>query len=285
MSKNKAKQLASHYWSKEKEEIEAAIEKATAKEMIKKEEIEEVRRRIEENKNRNAISQEETAKREAEREKAREAEKILWLQQEEEKKTKIIKTAQKPKKVEEKNTPLKRKKLQSAAVAERPKESNRKTRVKPEREKRMGRILSLRKATQRDSLRMIIKNKRRYSATIWEFPLFPEDIGIEIDTSSAVFTEKKDCFVANLYGVLIKDIPKELRYEDNLKGVFSLVVVKKVEKEWEELYLNLIYRHELNGSKPVYIARIDSEKEDPIVGSMHTTPTTNAKMILHLYPV
>lgn len=279
MSKNKIKRLANHCWNKKDEEIKTAIEKAVKKEMIKKEEVEEVKRRIEENKKRDSRLKEEAAKREAERKKAREAEKLLWLQQEKEKKTE-----EKPEKVEKKNIP-KRKKLQSAAAIEKPKAPNRKTEVKSEKEKRVGRILSLRKATQRDPIRRVIKNKGRNPATIWEFLLFPEDIGIEIDTSSAVFTEKKDCFVANLCGVLIKDIPKELRHENILKGIFSLITVKKVEEEWEEFYLNLIYRRELNGSRPVYIARIDSEKENPIEGSIHTTPTTNAKMILHLYPM
>jgi len=284
MSKNKIKQLANHCWNKEEKEIKAAIEKAVEKGMITEEEIEEVRRRIEENKKKDAKSKEEEAKRKAEREKAREAERVLRPQQEEIKKQdpKLGKLGKK----EKKDTP-KIKKLQSAVVAEKPEVSKRKTEEKPKqeppKEKRTGRVLSLPMATKSCPLgkKRIKTTNDGHHITIREFSLFP-DIGIEISILGAVFTEKKDCFVANLGGVLIK-IPKELRYEDNLKGVFSLIVVK-VQGEKRDFHLNLIYRRGLNGSEPVYVARIDSEKEDPIPGSIHTTPTTIEKMILHLYP-
>lgn len=278
MSRNKAKQLANHYWNKKEEEIEAAIKKAVAKGKIKKEEIKKVRERIEERIEEDAKSKEAATKRETEREKTRETERILWLQQEEEKKTKIIKTARKPKKVEEKNTPPKRKKLQSAIIVVKKIEV-------PERKKRKGKVLNLRLATEGTPIKIRTKNKNGRSVLIQEYLLFPENKGLEINVSSGYFTEKENCFLAKIGDVLIQNIPKESRHEDILRGVFSLKVVKTCEKEWEELYLNLTYRHELSGSKPVYIARIDSEKEDPMVGSMHTTPTTNAKMILHLYPV
>ena len=283
MSKKKAKQLANHIWNVTEEEIEVAIKKAINEGRITEEETRIVKERIEERKK---YAMEEKRK-EIERKKAREAESILQSQ-EEDRRTEVAKTEQRSKKVWRKITPPTRKNLRGAAAAEKLKAPNRKTGEEPgqiKKEERMGRILSLPKATQGDPLKRIIKNKRHHPVTIWEFPLFPEDIGIEINTMGAIFTEKKDCFVANFCGVLIKDIPKELRYEDNLKGVFSLTVVKKVEEKWEDLYLNLIYRRELNGSKSVYVERIDSEKEDPIPGSIHTTPTTNARMILHLYPM
>lgn len=271
MSSKKAKQLANHCWNKTEEEIEAAIEKAVRKEKIKDGEIEKVRRRIEER------------KKEYEEVRKIRKEAMARLRQKEIKtEEKAEKQDVKTKKAEKKNTPQ-RKKLQSAAMTAGPKIEKK---LEPLEKERIGRILSLHKATQRDPLGWPkIINKGRHSVTIREFLLFPEDIGIEINTMSAIFTEKKDCFVANLGGVLIKNIPKELRYEDTLKGIFSLIVIKKVEGKWTDLYLNLIYRQELNGSRPVYAARIDSEKESPLEGSMHTTPTTNTRMILHLYPM
>lgn len=228
MSQKKAKQLANHYWNRKEEEIEAAIEKAVRKGKIKKEEIEEVRKKIEENKKREIELKEEMAKREVEKEKAKEVERILRLQKEE-----MEKTKEKPKKVEGKNTPPKRKKLKSATVVK-------KIEV-PERKERKGKVLNLRLVTEGAPIKIRTKNKNGRSVLIWEYLLFP-DKGLEINVSNSHFTEKDDCFLAKIGDILIQDIPKELRCEDILRGIFSVKVVKTYEEEQESLYLNLIYR-------------------------------------------
>jgi len=150
-----------------------------------------------------------------------------------------------------------------------------------------GHIINLMQATKESFIRKSIKNLKGEDEGIkietFIYPGIHDALGVEINVDEAIVSKMNGVLTFQIGDLRVTGVPPEEISGNTLRGLFHLDVVARRRSDEGKfaLFPKLAFLEHLNGTKPVFIAKIDQEKKEPAPCSFHTTPSFHGE-ILHL---